>query len=60
MVTFADGSGLTLHRLNPMTEELEALFGHKVDLMTRQNIETSRNYVIREAVLGSAQVIYAA
>jgi len=59
MITFADRSGMTLFRLMTMTEELEALFGRKVDLITRQNIETSRNYVVRKQVLNNAQVIFA-
>jgi hypothetical protein len=59
MVTFADGSGLTLKRLLDMTEELEAMFGREVDLMTRQNIEMARNKLTRAAILESARVIYA-
>ena len=60
LVTFADGSGITMERLTAMTEELEAVFGHSVDLMTRSNVEKSDNYIIRREVLRSAQVIYAA
>ncbi|MDX2136769.1 MAG: nucleotidyltransferase domain-containing protein, partial [Chloroflexota bacterium] len=44
MVTFDDGSGMTMVRLTAMTEELEAIFGRTVDLMTRSNIEKSENY----------------
>lgn len=43
-----------------MTEELEEIFGRKVDLHERPALEQSRNYLIRNHVLRSLQVIYAA
>lgn len=43
-----------------MTEELELIFGRRVDLHERPALEQSRNYIIRKNVLGSAQVVYAA
>lgn len=48
----------TFHGLELMEAELAALFQREVDLITRQGIETSRNYLRREAILSSAQVIY--
>jgi hypothetical protein len=59
MVTFADGTGMTLVRWMGMTEELEAIFGREVDLMTRRTIERARNKLTRAAILETAQVIYA-
>jgi len=41
-----------------MTDELEYLFKRKVDLLTRQSIEQSDNYIRRENILNSIQVIY--
>jgi len=41
-----------------MEDELKVLFQRDVDLVTRKGIETSRNYLRREAILSSAQVIY--
>ncbi len=43
-----------------MEEELRALFGRPVDLVTRASIEQSENYIRRRAVLESAEVIHAA
>ncbi|WP_254568942.1 nucleotidyltransferase family protein [Oscillatoria sp. HE19RPO] len=48
----------TLFDLAEMEEELKQLFQRDVDLMTRKGIETSRNYLRRQAILSSAQVIY--
>lgn len=39
---------------------LEALLGRPVDLVERQAIETSRNYIRRRAILDEAQPVYAA
>jgi len=41
-------------------EELGQLLGREVDLVDRGGVEQSRNYIRRRAILGSAQVIYAA
>lgn len=43
-----------------MREELEVILGRSVDLMYRRVIEHDPNYLLRKAILGSAQVIYAA
>ncbi len=43
-----------------MEDELAALFGRPVDLLTRDAIEHSRNYIRRRAILDSLQVVYAA
>ena len=48
----------TLLDLHEMEEELQALFGRKVDLVSRRGIENSRNPVRRNSILQSAQVIY--
>jgi hypothetical protein len=41
-----------------MQEELQRIFGRKVDLVSRRGIETSRNYIRRKAILESAEVVY--
>ena len=41
-------------------EELEAIFGRPVDLVSRKAIEKSRNPFRRRSILDSARVIYAA
>jgi predicted nucleotidyltransferase len=42
-----------------METELKTIFHRDVDLITRQGIENSRNYLRRHEILSSAQVIYA-
>jgi predicted nucleotidyltransferase len=42
-----------------MEAELKTIFHRDVDLITRQGIATSRNYLRRNQILSSAQVIYA-
>jgi len=46
--------------LMAMEAQLEALFGRRVDLVNKRMIEKSPNYIRRNAILRSAQVIYAA
>ena len=41
-----------------MAEELRQLFGRPVDLVDRQAVEESPNYIRRRSILESAQVIY--
>ena len=60
LVQFDDEVRRSLFDLVTMTDELEALFGRKVDLLTRKGVEESPNYIRRKAILDSAQVIYAA
>lgn len=43
-----------------MADELETLFDRKVDLVTRNAVENSRNPNRRKSILESAQVVYAA
>jgi len=60
LVTFAPDSHPSLFDLVLMEEELKEIFGRAVDLVSRRGIEGSRNYIRRKAILGSAQVLYAA
>ncbi|MBN1453456.1 MAG: nucleotidyltransferase family protein [Anaerolineales bacterium] len=41
-----------------MADDLEQIFGRKVDLMTFVSIRYSRNPIRREAILNSARVVY--
>jgi uncharacterized protein len=43
-----------------MQDELEAIFGRRVDLISKKGIETSRNPYRKKAILESARVVYAA
>ena len=60
MVKFHPDAHLTFSILDQMEVELKSIFKRDVDLVTRQGIETSRNYLRRHEILSSAQVIYAA
>jgi predicted nucleotidyltransferase len=43
-----------------MQDELKAIFGREVDLVSKRGVETSRNYLRRKAILESAEVIHVA
>lgn len=60
LVTFAPDVPWTLFDHVEMQEELTALFGWKVDLLSRRGIERSRNDRRRQAILNSAKAIYVA
>jgi len=60
LVTFAPGSERSLDDLIAMQEEIEAIFGRRVDLVNRRAVEESRNYIRRRAILRSARTIYVA
>lgn len=60
LVTFAPDSVHTLATVNQMQQQIEALFGRPVDLVDRQSIERSPNYLRRRAILNSARTVYSA
>ena len=60
LVTFAPRAGWTLFDWVVMAEELEGIFGRKVDLMTRRSVETSENYLLRKHILQLTRQVYAA
>ena len=47
-------------RFVTMAAELSELLGRHVDLLTRSSVERSPNYIRREEILRTAEVIYAA
>lgn len=49
----------TFRSLDQMEAELKTIFHRDIDLITRQGVETSHNYLRRQAILAAAQVIYA-
>jgi predicted nucleotidyltransferase len=61
MVQFHPEAHPTFSTLDQMEAELKTktIFNRDIDLITRQGIETSRNYLRRHEILSSAQVIYA-
>src|SRR5690554_6958355 len=59
LVKFAPGVLYTFGQLDEIQEELEAIFGRPVDLIDKQAVQESPNYIRRREILGAAQVIYA-
>jgi uncharacterized protein len=60
LYAFADGAGWTLFDLVTMDHDLEAIVGRPVDLVDRETIEHSENWIRRREILGTAEVIYVA
>jgi predicted nucleotidyltransferase len=59
LVTFAPNHQLTLFDLVQMERELQGIVGHPVDLVERESIEESPNYIRRNAILSTARPLYA-
>lgn len=60
LVSFGPEADWSLLDHVAMTEELSALVGRPVDLVTRRAVERSPNRIRREAILSSARPYYAA
>lgn len=58
LVTFGPDAEWSLFDHLHMEEELEALLGRKVDLVSRRAIERSDNWIRRGAILDFARTIY--
>ncbi len=52
--------GDDLARFLDLKDELEALLGQTVDLVDRNAVEASRNYIRRRRILAGAEPVYAA
>ncbi len=60
MVSFAPKAQVTLFDMVHMQEELKTIFGREVDLVSKQGVLSSRNYLRRKYILDSAQVVHVA
>jgi len=60
LVSFAPDADWSLLDHLAMEEELAGILGRKVDLVSRRAVERSANRIRRQAILGSAEVVYAA
>lgn len=60
LVTFAEDADHSLFDFVHMKSELKGLLGREVDIVSRRGIEASRNYLRKDAILGSAEAIYGA
>lgn len=58
LVTFIHGQDLSLFDLVEMKEELEIIFKRKVDLVSRESIEKSKNPYRKKEILEHCEVIY--
>jgi predicted nucleotidyltransferase len=60
MVQFHPNAHPTFTTLDQMEENLRQIFSRDIDLITRQGVETTRNYLRRQEILSSAHTIYVA
>jgi predicted nucleotidyltransferase len=60
LVAFEPGVRWGFQQWLDMTRELEALFGHKVDLVERRLVEQSKNYIRRKHILSHLERVYVA
>jgi predicted nucleotidyltransferase len=57
LVTFALDAEWSLFDDVDMEEELSAIFGRKVDLVSRRAVERSDNWIRRKAILSTAEPV---
>ena len=60
LVTFSPDAEWSLFDHVDMQEELSTILGRKVDLMTKRALERSKNWILRRAILESAEPFYVA
>lgn len=60
LVTFRTDAGWSLLDHVAMQEELSAIVGRAVDLVSRSAVEHSHNWIRKKAILESARPLYAA
>ncbi len=59
LVEFEPATGLAaLERYLSLADDLEHLLGRPVDLVDRDAIEASRNYILRRQILAGAEPVY--
>ncbi len=60
LVSFSPDATWSLFDLVTMQQELEQILGREVDLIERQSIEQSHNWIRRKEILSTAKTIYVA
>jgi hypothetical protein len=60
LVSFAEDARYSLFDLAAMEDELGAIFGRKVDIVEREAIEQSENYIRRRHIFQSEEPVYVA
>ncbi len=58
LVTFQPAAGDDLAAFGALKGSLEAFFGRPVDLVEREAVEASRNFIRRKAILAEALAAY--
>jgi uncharacterized protein len=58
LVTFEPAARNDLAAFADLKDALERLLGRRVDLVEREAVEASRNFIRRRAILKEAQIIY--
>lgn len=58
LLTFNPDARISLFDYGPMTDELEAIFGRPVDVVSKEGVQESRNWIRRKAILESARVVH--
>ncbi|MCB0023798.1 MAG: nucleotidyltransferase domain-containing protein [Caldilinea sp.] len=59
LVTFAPDVAYSFRHFIAMQDELEEIFGRRVDLVERSAVERSANYIRRRSILESKRPVYA-
>lgn len=59
LITFAPQARQGLSEMIQIKEELEQLFERKVDCIVKDSIAQSQNWIRKQNILNSAQVVYA-
>ncbi|HUS91033.1 MAG TPA: nucleotidyltransferase domain-containing protein [Phycisphaerae bacterium] len=60
LVSFADDARWGLFDICRMEDDLRGFLGREVDLVTRNSVEQSRNYIRRKHILENLETIHAA
>jgi uncharacterized protein len=60
LISYQPNAKRGLFRKMSMQEELKLLLNREVDLVSRKAIEQSRNWIRRQNIIGSAEVVYVA
>jgi uncharacterized protein len=58
LVTFAPAVRNDLEAFADLKDELERLLGRPVDLVEREAVEASRNFIRRRTILNEAETVY--
>jgi uncharacterized protein len=58
LVTFKPAARNDLSAFTDLKEALEKLLGRRVDLVEREAVEASRNFIRRRAILRAAETVY--